>query len=197
MPPLLRQVFSWLTTLMLIAGGGLAIVCFLVPMLMGAVPLTVLTGSMAPTYQPGDMLVVKPYQDNNQDPAPGDAVTYQVRPDENVFITHRITEKAWSSDGSLYTLRGDANNADDEPVIAAQIMGKVMYSVPKVGYVQDLLGQWALHFRMLAVIGLTAYIISLMVPDRWSSRFRKPEREAAPGSDDGAGQVEDDAQPSS
>jgi signal peptidase len=139
---------------------------------------------MVPTYQPGDLLVVKPYKDNNTDPAAGDAATYQVRPDENIYITHRITEKAWSSDGSVYTFRGDANNADDDPIVADQIMGKVIYSVPKVGYVQDFLGQWALHIRMLAVVGLTAYILSLLVPDRLSNRFGKAKDALASDTDD-------------
>ncbi|NJC24388.1 signal peptidase [Arthrobacter pigmenti] len=105
-----------------------------IPRLMGAVPLAVLTSSMEPTMPPGTLVVSKPV-----DPASlavGDVITFQPVSDNPMLITHRIVGQAHKADGALsFTTRGDNNGTEDEPIIEGQVMGKVIYSVPYVGYV--------------------------------------------------------------
>jgi signal peptidase len=111
---------------------GVALV--LLPMATGSVPLTVLTGSMSPTYPPGSVVVVRPTPVSQL--RVGDPITYQLRSGDPEVVTHRITSIVFTSDGTRELItQGDANGAPDlEPVIAAQVRGRVWYSVPWVGH---------------------------------------------------------------
>ena len=114
--------------------GVLAIV---VPAVTGSTAMTVLTGSMSPTYPPGTLIVVAPV--DSADIRIGDAVTYQIESGKPTVVTHRVVSITSSSDGSIsFQTKGDANNtADDKPVIPEQIRGKVWYSIPYLGYVNS------------------------------------------------------------
>lgn len=108
--------------------------CVIVPRLLGAVPLTVLTSSMEPIHSPGDLVVSRPVPID--DIAIGDVVTMQPVSGDPTLVTHRVIAKTFSSDGEVtLTTRGDANGADDDPIVADQVMGKVIYAVPLIGHV--------------------------------------------------------------
>ena len=70
------------------------------------------TGSMSGTMEKGDIIIVK--------------LTKEV--EENDIITHRIIEK---QEEQLIT-KGDANNAEDDPITTDEIIGKVVYIVKNV-----------------------------------------------------------------
>ncbi len=132
-----------------VAGAAALIV---VPKLTGSMPLTVLTGSMSPTYEPGSVVIVRPTPVD--DLQIGDPITYQMRSDDPEVITHRIVSVAFAGDGSRqFITRGDANGADDPtPVKEGQVRGKVWYSVPLVGHASTALspGDRALAINVLA-----------------------------------------------
>jgi signal peptidase len=65
------------------------------------------------------------------------------------LITHRIIAVQNGPEGTGYITRGDANGADDEPIVAAQVMGKVIYSIPYVGHAAQALGS---HREILLVV---------------------------------------------
>lgn len=68
----------------------------------------------------------------------GDVVTYQIRSGHPEVITHRITSIIASSDGSRsFIFKGDNNDSPDAPVLAEQIQGRLWYSVPFIGYVNN------------------------------------------------------------
>lgn len=146
----------------LVAIAGTALV--VVPRLTGSTPLTVLTGSMTPTYPPGTVVVVRPTPVDQL--KIGDAVTYQLQSGDPTVVTHRLVGIALTADGKrLFTFRGDANTADDPaPVRPVQIRGRVWYSVPYVGYVatalSPLMRQLAIH---IVAGGLLAYGVFLAV----------------------------------
>lgn len=83
----------------------------------------VATGSMADTIQIGDAVIVKITNDVKEN----DIIVYK---EENNFITHRLIEK--DEDGKLVT-KGDANNSEDKPIESSQVLGKVIYIIPKLG----------------------------------------------------------------
>jgi signal peptidase len=116
---------------------ALAVLLIVVPKVAGGIPLTVLTSSMEPRLPPGTLIVVRPV--NPDDLRIGDVATYQIRSGKPGVITHRIIAIASSSDGSRsFTFKGDNNSEpDNEPVIEAQIQGRLWYSVPYVGYVNN------------------------------------------------------------
>src|SRR5690554_3045189 len=123
-----------------LSAGLLAIVLLLgvavivVPAVTGSTPMTVLTGSMDPTYPPGTLIIVKPI--DTADIRIGDPITYQIESGKEAVVTHRVISVTSSSDGSTsFTTQGDANNAPDAaPVIAEQNRGEVWYSLPWIGY---------------------------------------------------------------
>ena len=82
----------------------------------------VATGSMANTINIGDIVVVKV----NEAFKENDIIVYK---EENSFITHRVIK----IDGQDLITRGDANNSEDKPIKSDQILGKVIYIIPKIG----------------------------------------------------------------
>src|SRR5690554_6489189 len=124
----LSGVLSVLMTALLLGVLALVAAVVVVPKAVDGAALTVLTGSMEPTYSPGDMIVVRGVADADREVQVGDPVTFQPVSDDPALITHRVVAKSFSSNGTSFVTRGDANGADDEPIVAGQIKGVVMYS---------------------------------------------------------------------
>ncbi|HJF13857.1 MAG TPA: signal peptidase I [Enteractinococcus helveticum] len=152
-PGVLHGVISGMTTVALVGLLLLVAAVVVVPKLMGGAGLTVLSGSMEPTYSPGDMVVSVP-QDSY---AIGDVVTFQPVSGDPTLVTHRIVAHRTGQHGVSYVTRGDANSQDDNPIIAEQVMGKVIYHVPYVGHVSNLVGQHRSTIVVLVAIGLFGY----------------------------------------
>ena len=130
----LELVGTVLSALLLATVCSAALALLIVPKATGARPLTVLTGSMKGTYDPGSVVVVKPVRPDQLHV--GDTLTYQVTSDQPDVITHRIVKISFRPDGKReFVTQGDANGAPDaKPVVEGQVRGTVWYSVPWVGY---------------------------------------------------------------
>ena len=81
----------------------------------------VATGSMSPTIEIGDVVIAE-LTDNVK---VNDIVIF--KQDDN-YITHRITK----IDNEFITTKGDANNSEDKEIYKNQILGKVIFTIPKV-----------------------------------------------------------------
>lgn len=129
-----------------LSGGLLALVVLLgvmaivVPAVGGATPMTVLTGSMEPNLPPGTLVIVKPTP--TQDLRVGDVITYRITPTAPGVVTHRVTTITNSAGGEqTFATKGDNNDvADANPVEPSQVVGKLWYSIPWIGYVNTLVG---------------------------------------------------------
>ena len=102
----------------------------------------VLTGSMLPEIDPKDVVVTKKV--DGKDLKVGDIITFIPSDSRisNIIVTHRILNKYYDATTNKYTYqtKGDANNTPDFTLAEDQnIIGKVIFKIPKVGYVQDLL----------------------------------------------------------
>lgn len=100
------------------------------PSLVGAGgAYVVLGGSMEPTLSVGDLTFTKKVE-----PAEiniGDIVT--VRTDSRVY-THRVIEKTESDEGTLFRLKGDANEDPDTSFVnGSELIGRTMFALP-MGY---------------------------------------------------------------
>ena len=116
--------------------------------------LTVLSGSMEPAIKTGAVVVVKPVADYKV----GDIVTFNNR-DGNIPVTHRIIGTADENGRSLFVTKGDANEEEDSRKVAvADIIGKLLFSVPFMGYVLEFLRQPA-GFILVIVLPAAAIII--------------------------------------
>ncbi len=88
--------------------------------------VSVVSNSMEPILHRGDLLIVRGFGEYNT----GDIAIYQ-RPDIAFTIVHRIIEKK----DNKFVFRGDNNPAPDRvAVMQEQIMGKVLFAVPLLGY---------------------------------------------------------------
>ena len=129
--------------------GGLALI--VVPKATGSRPLTVLTGSMTPTYMPGDVVIVRPADVDNLQI--GDVITFQAVSDDPRLTTHRVKSVVLTGEGRRYVTQGDANGAvDPAPIKPEQVRGTVWYSVPYVGYAAT----WAAGDALRLLINLAA-----------------------------------------
>ncbi|GAA4099459.1 signal peptidase I [Nocardioides kongjuensis] len=182
----IRQVVAWLVIIGVVVVLAAAVV---VPRLAGATPYTVLTGSMRPDRPPGTLVVVRPVDPD--DLAVGDVVTYQLESGEATVVTHRIVAIGNQLDGDLVlTTQGDANDVPDrEPVKPVQVRGRLWYSIPYLGYVNNALSGKQRQVAVLVVstglVGYAAFMFVGAVRDRRRGRL-------APASGDAAADTPDD-----
>lgn len=171
----LHAVGLGISTGLLVMVAGLAVVLIVIPKATGSTPLTVLTQSMEPTLPPGTLLVVKPTP--LEDVRIGDVVTYQIVSGQPAVISHRVVSVESSSDGSrTFVLKGD-NNAepDSSPVTAAQVRGVVWYSIPEVGYVNQLVNGsrgWLIPVVAGVLLAYSAVMITIGVTSSIRRRSR-------------------------
>ena len=99
-----------------------------VPMAFGVGSAVVLSGSMEPEISIGDLLIISERKSYEV----GDVVVYQ---DGKIAVTHRIVS---ISENGVIT-RGDANNTEDEPITLEQIKGEVIFAMPLVGYLVNMI----------------------------------------------------------
>lgn len=91
-----------------------------IPSVFGYSPVIVLSGSMSPTFETGDMIMIK--ETDPETLQVGDVICYL---EEEVAVTHRIIEIQNDNGNVYYITQGDANNTEDvTPVVASQIQGK-------------------------------------------------------------------------
>ena len=103
-----------------------------IPSIFGYKFLTVLTGSMSPYMEPGDMIVVK--NTSETDIEVGDVITY--KKSEHMTVTHRVIEKLHKEGKVVFRTKGDANNVSDEELISHRtIIGEESFIIRYGGYI--------------------------------------------------------------
>lgn len=153
----ISHVLSWVALLFVVV---VLLASIVVPKLGSAIPYTVLTSSMEPTYPPGTLIVVR--QTNAENLGVGEAITYQIKSGEPGVITHRIVGTTFDKDGKqLYITQGDNNSApDQDPVRPVQVRGTVWYSIPYLGYVNNwITGERRSVFVGVVVAGLLGFAL--------------------------------------
>ena len=104
------------------------------------------TGSMEPTLNVKDLIVVKITKDISVD----DIITYI---EEDNLITHRVI----STEGDNITTQGDANNSIDNNITKDAIIGKTVYIIKKGGLIREAF----LTPRNIIIITITLLLISI------------------------------------
>ncbi|SHI42140.1 signal peptidase, endoplasmic reticulum-type [Dethiosulfatibacter aminovorans DSM 17477] len=89
------------------------------------------SNSMSPEFKTGSLILVDA---GETEFSRGDIITY-IKDDGNLSTTHRIVE-VYEGETTRYITRGDANEIDDPlPVFEDEIIGRVVLSIPLIGYV--------------------------------------------------------------
>ena len=99
------------------------------PMIGGYGQAVVMSGSMSPTIEVDDLLIIKKCYTYKK----GDIITFVDY--ANDLVTHRIVD----INGKEVITKGDANNTTDKPFEQERIQGKVIKTIPKVGKLIGLL----------------------------------------------------------
>ena len=98
--------------------------------LLGVQPTAILSGSMRPSMDVGDMAIVR--QVSADSIGVGDVIQFWR---DGEMIVHRVVEVYRGGNGGLFVTKGDANNEPDPlPVRPEQVRGKVILTLPKVGW---------------------------------------------------------------
>ncbi len=106
----------------------------LAPIILGWRPYTVLTGSMRPGIQPGDVVMDQPVKIS--DAHVGDVVTFSDPGRDGALVTHRIRSITRGPVQTEVETRGDANTTSERWTIKTEDqVGRVVYVIPKVGHV--------------------------------------------------------------
>jgi len=96
--------------------------------------MTVISGSMEPAIKMGSVVMVKPVSDYKI----GDVITFGPYSRTKAPTTHRIYDIKVEGGQPIYITKGDVNNAPDPREIKkSDILGKVLFSVPYMGYAVD------------------------------------------------------------
>jgi signal peptidase I len=133
---------------------------------------TVETGSMEPNVKIGSIVVVRPepkYKIN-------EIVTFK---DSNPHIptTHRIVEIKEYKDQVIYTTKGDANKSIDLRTLSKKmILGKVIISLPYVGYPIDFI-KTKNGLLVIVVIAVIIIYNELINVKKESARLIKTRKE--------------------
>jgi len=101
-------------------------------------PALVGSGSMRPAMDAGDVAIIARTQvDAIQ---PGDII--QFRKEDETAVLHRVVSIQETGQARAFITKGDANDEPDrDPVAARNVMGKVAFTVPKIGWVAILVRQ--------------------------------------------------------
>jgi len=96
--------------------------------------MIVQSGSMAPAIKMGSVVMVKPADDYKI----GDVITFGPYTRTKAPTSHRIYDIKVEGGNPVYITKGDANNAPDAREIKqSDILGKVLFSVPYLGFAVD------------------------------------------------------------
>lgn len=172
-----RLLWSIAAPILIGAFAVFAILVSVIPAVMGWVPLTIVTGSMAPSMPSGSLVVVSALTEAEaQSLAPGTVITYMPNADDDTLVTHRILARSTDSSGAVaYSMKGDANaSLDANPVHPKQIRGVRRYWIPYAGHITTALTpQLKALLRMPLAASLVAYAVwqaSLAIRERQHRR---------------------------
>ena len=95
-------------------------------------PALVGSGSMEPEIKTGDVVIIVDIPTENI--VTGDVIQFLVPGD--IKVMHRVIEiQETETGGKLFITKGDANEEpDSEPVLPDNVLGKAVFTIPKVGW---------------------------------------------------------------
>ena len=124
----------------------------------------VATGSMEPTIDVGDIIVVKITNDVNVN----DIIVCK---DNKSFVTHRLL----NIQEDKFITKGDANNTEDEPMDKANLIGKVIKIIPNFSLIKKIIFAPQVIipiFLMLVLLGIVCFRFDKKIK-KWSKYVKK------------------------
>ena len=141
-----------------IVGVGVLVIWFGLTLAFGTQNpfYVVASGSMIPELEIYDVLIVQGHEPF-EDLEIGDIIVFNRPSDHNRVIVHRVVSIIDDDPKTLRT-QGDANPASipgtDFPITEEEYIGKVVYTLPQVGYITQLLKPPINYVIIVVVIGI-------------------------------------------
>jgi signal peptidase len=104
--------------------------------LLGVTPSVVNGVSMEPAMHTGDLAMTRDVDPG--DLAVGDIVVFRAGHSD---VIHRIIEIEETAQGRVFVTQGDNNNTPDDPILEGQVVGEVVFTMPKVGWIPIYFGE--------------------------------------------------------
>jgi signal peptidase len=162
---ILLRLTDALLTAVLLSAVALASLVIAAP-LTGHQPFILRGGSMAPSIPRGAIAIIA--KDRLDALQVGEVVTFQVP--NSAVITHRITHVSQLAGATYLETKGDANASPDPELIPASwVLGRVVLSIPLVGYLLALpsspIGIVAIASLVLCLLGAHALLLGVRGTD--------------------------------
>lgn len=181
---MVKQVFKWISNGLAIL---LVVVCALslysivqaksnpghIPSILGNKVMIVSTGSMEPMLKPGDLIVVKSVDPLNVQE--NDVISFENS--NHTVVTHRVMDVSTEEKTIAFETKGDANNVMDDGVVQSdQLVGSLLFSIPKAGYV---LNFFKSPTGVAILLVLPLLYISIGVFHRFFNNQKKQDKDIA------------------
>ena len=149
------------------------------PEICGITPLVVLSDSMYPAIEAGDLIMIRRSDDGAY--TQGDIIAFYDNDDggaEPMIVTHRIVDVEHLPDGSaMYTTQGDANNSPDKDAVRqADVIGRLSCRIIRIGKIILRLRNhlpWIGGLLMLLIIMRCAAAAAHKAPARGDEGYEK------------------------
>ena len=142
---------------------SILILSHIILLISGIKLYSVKTGSMEPEIHQGSLVYVKTYKtkdDIYDNIDVGSDITYSIK--NKSFVTHRVISLS-EENGTLQT-QGIVDNAAIEDISYTQVVGKVVFVIPLLGYVILLLKSWYI-WTILILTVVIVFIFKLLLKE--------------------------------
>ncbi|WAA11839.1 signal peptidase I SipW [Fervidibacillus halotolerans] len=135
----------------------------------------VLSGSMEPGIKTGSLIVVEPVEKTDQFKK-NDIITFIN--ENNLLVTHRITEVIHNGDQVLYRTRGDNNDSEDLNPVRSQNVVAVYtgITIPYLGYIVQFAQSKNGILYLVILPGVLLIIYSVIMLRRVFSELEKQQK---------------------
>lgn len=169
----LKTALDFLSNLLLLSALTVTLLLF-IPRAVGMNTYTVLSSSMEPALPVGSVIFTAPCSSLDQIKEQN-IIAFQAG---SVFVTHRVVSIDRKTGGMI--TQGDANKvADDSPVFMEDVIGKVRFYLPYLGYILIMLqepdGRIMLALASVLILALSSVSGHVHIKDRNSSRRNQYE----------------------
>jgi len=161
LPRQLRRAAGWTVSATLVGAIALFLAVVALPRLSGAELRTVVSGSMEPAIERGSVVLAFPV--STEDLEVGDIILFRPLDNPEQAVTHRITAIDRGPPLAIET-GGDANDASDPWSLSGdEVLGKVSFHLPKLGYLVEKVDSLAGFLAFLVVPSVLLVAIELRV----------------------------------